>query len=225
VAEPIVTIDGPAGSGKSTLARALARRMGYLYLESGALYRTVALAALRRGLNLADAAAVARLVAGLDLRVEDQADGLRVFLGREEVTGFLRAEEVGRAASDISRLEAVRQRLNELQRRLGRRGGLVVEGRDAGTVVFPEAEVKFFLTADLAERARRRTAQLVEEGLEADPARIMTEMAARDEQDRSRRLAPLKPAQGAIIIDTTGLNPDQVLEIMLAEVGSRHEKA
>jgi len=225
LAEPIVTIDGPAGSGKSTLARALARRMGYLYLESGALYRAVALAALRQGLDLSDAAAVARLVAGLDLRVEDQADGPRVFLGREEVTRFLRAEDVGRAASNISRLEAVRQRLNELQRRLGRRGGVVVEGRDAGTVVFPEAQVKFFLTADLAERARRRVAQLAEQGLEAEPDRVQREMAARDEQDQSRRLAPLKPARGAVIIDTTGLNPDQVLEVMLAEMGSRREKA
>lgn len=214
----VVTIDGPAGAGKTTLAKSLAQALGWIYLESGALYRAVALAVLRGGIEVDDVEAVGRLMDRLDLDLALAKDEVRIFLGHEEVTDFLRAEEVGRTASAVSRLRVVRSRLNELQRRIGARGGVVVEGRDAGSVVFPQARLKFYLSASPRERAQRRAAQLAQAGVEADLDVVSAEMAARDQQDQTRDLAPLKPPPDSLTIDTTGLSPSQILAMMLAEV-------
>ncbi len=215
---PVITIDGPAGVGKSTLAQALAEELGYTLLESGALYRAVGLAALERGIAADDEAAAEALVAGLEIELSPGPKDGRVFLSGVDVTDRLREEAVGNMASAISKLDVVREAMTDLQRRLARDGRVVVEGRDAGTVVFPQAEVKFFLDASLAERARRRVAQLAEKGIEVDYARVEAEMAARDEQDSTRSLAPLRPAEGAIVIDTTSLSPAEVLARMIKEV-------
>ncbi|MBW1712893.1 MAG: (d)CMP kinase [Deltaproteobacteria bacterium] len=217
-AKPVVTIDGPAGAGKTTLARALAKVLDYFYLESGALYRAVALAALERGLDQDDEAALAELVDRIKIELRPDQGGLKVWLNGREASQALRTEEVGQAASAISKLGQVRSRLNELQRRMGAGGGVVVEGRDAGTVVFPQAQVKFFLSASLEERARRRRLQLAEQGQEADLAEVMVHIEARDRQDQTRELAPLEPAPEAVIIDTTELSPDEVLTRMKDEI-------
>ena len=221
----VVTIDGPAGAGKSSVARVLAQRMDFTYLESGALYRAVALAASRAGLTNDDAEALDRLAgaARIDLRV--QAGGLKVFLDGQEVTDELRSEEIGNKASGISKLPALRKRLNDLQRRLAAGRRVVVEGRDAGTIVFPQAQAKFFLTASLAERARRRVAQLAEEGMEADLEAVARQMAARDEQDQSRNAAPLRPAKTAQIVDTTDLSLEEVVGLLTRRIAARLKEA
>lgn len=211
---PVVTIDGPAGAGKSSLAKILADRLGFLVLESGSLYRAVGLAALEAGLADDDEAGLAELIAGLDITARPGESSMRVFIGPREVTSELRREAVGAMASAVSKLAVVRRAMTDLQRRIGARGGVVVEGRDAGTVVFPSAEAKIYLEADLAERARRRVAQLAETGVKADLEQVIADMAARDEQDSSRQLAPLRAAEGAVVIDTTDLTPEEVLERM-----------
>ncbi len=214
----VVTIDGPAGAGKSTLAKALAARLGYTYLDSGALYRAVALAVRDNGLDRDDEKGIAGLMEGLEIKLETTPDGLRVVLNGKDVSFAIRKEEVGNLASAISKLAVVRQNLTDLQRRLGAGGGVVLEGRDAGTVVFPQADIKFFLTADLEERTRRRFAQLAGRGIAADPERVRAEMAARDDQDESRRIAPLQPPQDAVLIDSSGLDFEAVLKLTIAEM-------
>lgn len=221
----IITIDGPAGAGKSSVAKALASRLNFTYLESGALYRAVALAASRAGLAVDEAEALGRLAASSGINLKIQAGGLKVFLDGQDITDELRSEEIGNKASAISRLPEVRKQLNRLQRRLvaGRR--VVVEGRDAGTVVFPQAQAKFFLTASLEERARRRAAQLAERGLEADLEAVAREMAARDGQDESRGEAPLRPAKTAQILDTTALSLEEVVNFLAGQIAARLEEA
>lgn len=215
---PVVTIDGPAGAGKSTLARALALALGFTYLESGALYRAVALKVMEKGLALDDQAGIALAVEEARIELRQRGGETEVFLDGREVTERLREEEVGETASTISKLAPVRKKLNQLQRRLGAEGGVVVEGRDAGTVVFPLAEHKFFLTASPRERAQRRLIQLTDQGVEAELEQILEQMSIRDARDQARDLAPLKPAPGAVIIDSTGLRREEVLERMLARV-------
>jgi cytidylate kinase len=192
----VVAIDGPAGAGKSSVARALARRLGFTYLDSGAMYRAVALAALRRS---ASPAAVAR-----DADIEL---GERVLLDGEDVTAAIRSAEVSEAASRMSADPEVREAVVAKQRRLLAEGDWVAEGRDIGTVVAPDAEVKVFLTADPGERARRRAREL---GVDAQT--VLAEQTIRDERDQTREHSPLAPAPGASILDTTGLSLDEVVE-------------
>jgi len=215
--KPVITIDGPAGAGKSTLAKALAARLNYTYLDSGALYRTVALAALESKLAVDDEQGLAGLMDRVTIELRTTTQGLKVFLDGRDVSSAIRTEEVGNAASAISKLGAVRKSLTELQRRMGAKGGVVLEGRDAGTVVFPDAELKFFLTASLEERALRRVRQLADQGIEADQGEVRTQMEARDNQDRNREIAPLRPAEGAVIVDSTGIAFEDVLKLFVRE--------
>ncbi len=233
---PIVAIDGPAGAGKSTTARALARRLGFVYLDTGAIYRTAALAAMRdpwlrsrlghagerTALDEETEAALGRLARGLDLRFE--GGGRRVLLGGEDVSEVIRTAEVSDLASRIAAVPAVRAGVLDLQRRLAAGGGVVAEGRDLGTVVFPDAEVKIFLTADLECRTRRRAAERASRGDAADPARVRAEIESRDRRDAGREVAPLRPAPDAVLVDTSPLGIDQVVD-RLEEIVSRRLRA
>lgn len=217
---PVVTIDGPAGAGKSTVSRRIAERLGFTYLDTGALYRTVALAAVEDPeVGITDADRLGRLVRGLDIRFGD--GGTRVLLGGRDVTAEIRSPEISQAASKVSAIPAVREGLLEVQRRLGADGGVVVEGRDVGSVVFPDAEVKFYLTADVACRAQRRVDQLRESGVEVDFEATRREIEERDARDAGRAVAPLRRPEGAIEVDSGPLTAEQVIESMVAVVRSR----
>lgn len=218
----VVAIDGPSGAGKSTAGRALAERLGYVFLDTGAMYRALALAALRAGLALDDEAALARLAAGLRLTLEP--DGT-VSLQGEDVTAAIRTREVTAAASRVAAQAEVRRQMVALQREMGKDGGVVLDGRDIGTAVFPQAEVKFYLDADPARRALRRHAELLASGTASDPAAIEREIRERDSADSTRADSPLIRAPDAILLDTTLLGPGEVVERMLAAVEGRAAKA
>jgi cytidylate kinase len=211
-------MDGPAGSGKSTAARGLARKLGFLYLDTGAMYRAVGLKALRSKVDLADRAALARLAGWARIGFKGRGDKVRVFLDGADVTRAIRRPEVSEAASRVAVVPGVRRALVKQQRRIGRSGRVVAEGRDTGTVVFPRAPLKFFLTASLAERARRRWRELKASGHRVGLAQVLREARRRDIRDRSRKVAPLKAAPGAIRIDNTGLQSDQVLDTLMTYV-------
>jgi len=216
--KPIVVIDGPAGSGKSTVSRLLAARLGYLYLDTGALYRTVAYLAGRFGIREEDEAALVELVRGADIRLCQSGTDMRVEVGGEDVTAYLREEEVGIRASRISALPGVREMLLPVQRAVGVNGGIVAEGRDMGTVVFPDAEVKFYLDADEEERIARRFREVAAGGGKPKEGKVAEDLRRRDRQDKERRAAPLRPHEKAIIIDTTNMSIPRVVEVMLAHI-------
>jgi len=212
---PILTIDGPSGAGKGTIARAIASRLGWRLLDSGALYRVAALAALKAGIPLDDEQAVARVAEGLDVEF-DEVDGReRVILAGEEVTAELRTEQCGEAASKVAAQPAVRRALLARQRAFAAPPGLVADGRDMGTGVFPDALVKVFLTASAEERARRRHKQLMDKGISVSLRDLSREIAQRDERDANRPVAPLVPAHDARIIDSTHMSPEEVTERIL----------
>ncbi|SPD73727.1 cytidylate kinase [uncultured Desulfobacterium sp.] len=214
----IITIDGPAGSGKSTLSRLLARRLNAVYLDTGAMYRAVALAAKRRAIRLDDAMGLKNLCGSLNLFFDSSFDPPRLFLGNEDVTLAIRSPEMDMASSEVSAVKEVRQAMTGLQRKMAERSDVVAEGRDMGSVVFPMARCKFFVTASAAERAERRYNERLGRGEPVSRERVESEMRKRDQQDQGRQLAPLKPAEGAIIIDTTDLSIEQVLEELLEHV-------
>ncbi len=219
---PVLAIDGPSGSGKGTVARLVATRLGWHLLDSGALYRLVALAGLARRLAPDDEPGHAALAASLDARFEvDEAGGERVLLDGREVTGELRTESTGAEASRVAAMPAVRTALLGRQRDFARPPGLVADGRDMGTVVFPAAPAKVFLTASPEERASRRYKQLKEKGLTVNLADLSQEIIERDRRDSTRPVAPLRPAEDAVVIDSTGLSVSQVVDRVLELVGSR----
>jgi len=221
-AVPVITIDGPSGSGKGTVSRAVARALGWGLLDSGALYRLVALAAQRAGVALDDVAGLSRLAARFDIRFgAGPRDEEIVWLGGVEVTRDIRTEAAGNDASRVAALAPVRAALLERQRAFARPPGLVADGRDMGTVVFPDAQVKIFLTASLEERAARRHNQLKEKGVAATLAALSLEIAERDRRDISRSASPLVASADAVLVDTTGMPVNAVVERVLAVARGR----
>jgi cytidylate kinase len=219
---PVMTIDGPSGSGKGTVSRAAAQALGWALLDSGALYRLVALAARQQGASLEDGPRLAVLAEHLDLKFgSDTAGGEVIWLDGREVTGAIRTEEAGNDASKVAALPVVRAALLERQRRFAVAPGLVADGRDMGTVVFPQAEVKIFLTASAAERAARRHKQLKEKGVAATLAALSLEIAERDRRDTNRAISPLVPSADAVLLDTTGMSVGEVVERVLLEARER----
>jgi cytidylate kinase len=218
----VIAIDGPSGSGKGTVARLVAERLGWHLLDSGALYRLVALAGAARGLEARDEPGHAALAAALDARFEVDASGAeRVLLDGRDVTRQLRAESTGNMASVVAAMPAVRGALFERQRDFAKPPGLVADGRDMGTVIFPSAGLKVFLTASAEERARRRHKQLKEKGLTANLAGLSQEILERDQRDAARTTAPLKPAADAVHIDSTGVSVEAVVQRILDLARSR----
>ena len=220
--ERSIAIDGPAGAGKSTLARALARELGYLYVYTGAIYRTVALRAREAGADPSDPKQGAPLLEDLDLRMDYGGDGVqRMYLSGRDVTETIRENEVSALASQVAALPAVREFLLDFQRKQAREHDVVMDGRDIGTVVLPQAGVKIFLTAAPEARARRRTAELLQRGQDADFDEILREIRQRDEQDENRPVAPLRQAEDAALLDTTNLDLKGSLEALLTLVRER----
>ncbi len=218
----VVAIDGPSGAGKSTVGRALAKRLGYVFLDTGAMYRALALRALRTGTALDDAAGLAALAHDVRIGIEDE--GRRILLDGEDVSADLRTREVSAAASRVSVHPPVRREMVRRQQDMGALGGVVLDGRDIGTAVFPDADVKFYVDADPARRALRRHAELVAAGAPADLAAIEREIRERDHADSTRADSPLTRAAGAIAIDTTAHTPEEVVERMLAVVRSAESR-
>jgi cytidylate kinase len=219
---PIVAIDGPAGAGKSTVARRLAETMGFVLVDTGALYRGVALAARRAGVPWDDGARVGALAQSLvareGLRLERSEDGLRVRLDGEDVSEAIRTPELGMGASQVSAHPAVRDALLEMQRQAGRPGGVVLEGRDIGTVVFPDADVKFFLTARPEVRAKRRFDELLAKGSRVSFEETLADVRRRDEQDTTRAVAPLRQAPDAVLVDSSEMGIDETVGKMAASI-------
>ena len=205
-----IAIDGPSGAGKSTLARRCAAAFGFLYADTGAIYRTVGLAAVRAGIDRKDEQAIIALLPTLRIEMKYDEDGeQRMYLNGEDVSDAIRMPEISIAASDVSSLPAVRQFLLEMQRSLARTQSVLMDGRDIGTVVLPDADLKVFLTASAEERARRRVLQLQEKGVTEDYEKVLKEIRYRDEQDMNREIAPLKQAEDAVLLDTTDLSYDE----------------
>ncbi|HSN04581.1 MAG TPA: (d)CMP kinase [Nitrospira sp.] len=216
----IIAIDGPAGVGKSTVAKLLAARLGYLYLDTGALYRAVGWHILRHGIDPADREQVAASLPTLSIQMLFQNGAMRVLVNDADVTGELRTPEVTAAASVVSAIPAVREWLLPVQQQIGQRGSVVAEGRDIGTRIFPSAPVKFFLEADATVRAERRHRELVAAGHGGPMEKTYQDLSGRDERDRNRAVAPLVPAADARLIDTSSLQIDEVVEQMLAVVAA-----
>ena len=212
----IITVDGPAGSGKSTISRMLAEKIRFIYLDTGAMYRAVALAAVRSGIHLADAKRLGDLCRSLDLHFEASRDTPRLFMRHEDISSIIRNPEMDLGASSVSAVKEVREAMSDLQRKMVQGRDVVAEGRDMGTVVFPEADYKFFLTASAEVRAERRYRERRARGENVSREAVLESLQQRDFQDETRALAPLKPADDAIIIDSTGFSIAQVLDKILA---------
>jgi len=221
----VVTIDGPAGAGKSSVAKLLARRLGYRLLDTGAIYRAVALTAQQRGIPWTDGGACADLARALDIRFDFIGDKNHVYLAGEDATSAIRTPDISQGASQVSAHPDVRAGLLELQRRLGAGGGVVVEGRDTGTIVFPHADAKFFLTATEEERARRRVAELAQTGTTVDYEVTLREIRERDQRDAGRDVAPMVPAKDAVLVDSSVQTLEQVVDSLAAEVEARASRS
>ncbi len=207
-----IAIDGPAGAGKSTIAKAVAKTLGFVYIDTGAMYRAIGLAAHRRGIDTTDAAAVSAILDEIEVSISHDARGQRVYLNKEDVSEEIRLPEISVAASHVAVIPAVRLKLVELQRKLAQQTDVIMDGRDIGTYVLPDAQLKIFLTADLAERARRRYAELTEKGVATTLDAVTEDMAFRDKNDSGRDFAPLKPAQDSVLVDSTAMTLDETVE-------------
>ena len=219
-----IAIDGPAGAGKSTIAQAIAKELGYIYVDTGALYRAIGLSFINKGVDMNDEQAVALLLAGTSIEIRFINMEQHVFLNDSDVTGKIRTEAVSMAASACSALPAVRAFLLQLQRDLAADNNVVMDGRDIGTVILPNAQIKIFLTATPEDRAQRRYEELIGKGVHCDYESVYKDLIRRDYDDSHREVAPLRPAEGAIILDTTG-NPLEVsIELLIGVVKKRLEE-
>lgn len=216
--DKIITIDGPSGAGKSSISRLVAKKLKYLYLDTGAMYRAVALQAKREGISMDDADGLKRVCRELDLNFRTEGEITMLYNGDEDISMTIRTPEMDMLASTVSARKEVRESLTELQQMIGRKGEIVAEGRDMGTVVFPKAKHKFFLTAAPEKRAERRYDERVARGESISRALVDSELKKRDEQDTKRALAPLHPAEDAIIVDSTELNLDEVVKTILTYI-------
>ncbi len=221
-----IAIDGPSGSGKSTLAKRIARTRGLVYVDTGAMYRAVGLYVSRRGVSPEDRAGVAALLPEITIELVTGEDGQKVFLCGEDVTGLIRTEEISMCASNVSKLPEVRAFLTSLQKAMAEKGGIVMDGRDIGTVVIPDAEIKIFVRTSSEERARRRYEELIARGEDAVYEDVLRDIVRRDENDSRREIAPLRAAEDAVILDNSGYEPDDtfqeasaIIERRLAEIG------
>lgn len=219
----IVAIDGPSGAGKSSVTKALADRLGYLHIDTGAMYRVVALFALRGGVNADDHDALAAICAGLDIDFAAENGVCRVFANGEDVSSAIRSPEISLLTSKVAAVPAVREHLLLQQRRMGERGGVVLEGRDIGTVVFPDADIKFYLTASAEERGIRRFAELSAKGASVTLQQTVAEVIQRDEQDMNRLYAPLRRADDALEIDSTDRSLEEVIALMEESIHRREK--
>lgn len=215
----IITIDGPAGAGKTTIAKTVAKRMNFLYLDTGAMYRAVTLKVLREGIKPEEERKISEVAKQINLKVEsDDEKGLRIWIDREEVTDEVRSEYVTNNVWWVCRIPGVREKMKVLQRKIGSKGRIVVEGRDIGTVIFSDAPYKFYLDASVEERARRRWLEERNKGINSDRKKIEEEIRRRDRRDMSREVAPLKKAPDAVYIDTTELSIEEVVEKILSYI-------
>ena len=222
---PVITIDGPSGAGKGTVCQRLAEKLGWPLLDSGAIYRVLALAALHHEVALDNEEALVALASHLDVSFVAGSDGVRIVLEGEEVSAAIRTEQSGNAASKIAAFSRVREALLRRQRAFRSAPGLIADGRDMGTVVFPDAEAKIFLDASAEERANRRLKQLQEKGFDVNFDRLLIEIQERDERDRNRPVAPLRPADDALILDSTSMAIDAVVDAILQHVSSKIDVA
>ncbi len=216
-----IAIDGPAGAGKSTIAKEVAKRLQFIYVDTGALYRGVGLYAVRSGVQTTDKDAIAKLLPQIDISLKFVNSEQRVFLNGEDVSTDIRLPEISMAASNVSAIPTVREFLFDLQRKLARENDVIMDGRDIGTVVLPSAQVKIFLTASPEERARRRKEQLELAGNVVDYDKLLEEIKQRDYNDSHREIAPLKPADDSITIDTTGNELEQSIELLYNHIKSK----
>jgi cytidylate kinase len=214
----IIAIDGPSGAGKSTLAKRLAKELGFIYLDTGAMYRALALKVLRQAVDLADDGRLDRLVDDTEIELRDRAGTLLVLLDGEDVGAQIRTPEVSRMASKVSVMKKVRARMLEIQRAMGRRGSVVAEGRDIGTVIFPQAQVKIYLDASPGERARRRYEELKAAGQQVDLAATLRDIEERDKRDSERDLAPLCQAGDAVLVDSSTIDAEHVAQWVLNRI-------
>ncbi len=217
-----IAIDGPSGAGKSSAAKALAKKLGYLYIDTGALYRAIGLFCIRQGVaDMKDAAQVTPMLDGIDVSLRFVEGEQRVYLNGEDVSGLIRTQPVAQAASDVSAHPPVRAFLLDLQRKMAAENNVLMDGRDIGTVILPNADVKFFLTADARARAKRRTLELQAKGIEADFDTVLREIEQRDANDSSRATAPLKAAEDAILVDNSEMDQEETVEYMCRRIEER----
>lgn len=223
--ELIIAIDGPSGAGKSTAARLLAKRLGYIYVDTGAMYRAIAWKAKEKGIDVKDESSLERLCKETEIEIRLISGEERIFIDNMDASNYIRTPEIGMLSSKVSAAPCVRKRLLELQRQFGKEGGAVLEGRDIGTVVFPDADIKFFLDADVKERGRRRYSELKAKGLDIKIEDTTEDIRKRDHNDTKRDIAPLCIAEDAIVIDSTGLDAEGVVKKMLNEISKKQVKA
>lgn len=216
-----VAIDGPAGSGKSTVAKEIARELGIVYVDTGAMYRTVAYGCLQQGVDLSDETAVVDYLSQMEMTILPENGGQRIFLNGEDITGKIRTQEVGNGASCVAVYAGVREKLVELQRGLAKEHSVIMDGRDIGTNVLPNAEVKIYLDAGVEERAKRRLGELEQQGKTADLETIKKEILARDQNDMNRELNPLRCAEDALRLDSTGLSVEEVKKKIISVISGK----
>ena len=220
----IIAIDGPAASGKSTTAQLLAQKLGYVYIDTGAMYRACALKAKKMGIDINDEESIRELLDDIDIRIENHNSKNRIYLDGEDVSEDIRADDISALASAISAIPAVRYKMVELQRKMGEKGGVILDGRDIGTFVFPTAEVKFFLTANPEVRAKRRWLELQQKGINKDFSEVLADLVKRDNKDSQRALAPLKKADDAIEVDTSNMTIEEQTETLYKIILSKLEE-